>query len=297
MFTNPAFDLDWNLVRTFVAVSNGGSLAAGARELGITHPTAARHIQMLEEGLGTALFTRSGRGLVLNDMGQALQRSAAQMHASAIALQSHINSLRQGPLKQLRIAVSDVLAEMLPGLMFGRFERQRELTVDLVVGNDVVNLLAGEADIAVRHVRPHQQDLVCRRIGVLPMGAYAHRCYVERVGELAADRLHEHAFIDGLARDSLTRGAAKRGIVLDPQQIAFRSDSLACQRAAVNAGWGIGVLPQWMAAEEPDWVELLTDEIMNPEVWLVARPEVRDQLALKEAFTSVGQALEAGLSS
>lgn len=290
MQANPSYDLDWNLVRTFVAVANNGSLAAGARALGITHPTAARHIQLLEEGLGTALFTRSGKGLVLNDMGAALQDKAALMHSSAVAFQSHIEQLKQAPVRTLRIGVAEILAELIPHLMISDVDEN--ISLDMVVSNDVLNLLQREADMAVRHVRPSQQELLCTRVGSVAMGAFAHRDYIAKQGEFSPATAAQYRYIDGLANDHLIRGAARQGLVIQPEQIAFRSDSVACQRAAIAAGWGVGVLPLWMGAREPDWCRVFADEqIIDLEVWLVARPEVKDNQSLKAVFRSIAAAL------
>lgn len=292
MFAHPAFDLDWNLVRTFVAVAKGGSLAAGARSLGITHPTAARHIQMLEEALGVTLFTRSGKGLILNDIGEALQEVTSNMHASAMAVKSQIELLRAAPVPSIRLGVSEILADLLPQLMIMELGNAHS-RVDMLVSNDLVNLLQREADMAVRHVRPDQQELLCKRIGELSMGAFASSAYVQERGLLSFDNVTEHRFIDGLSRDYLVRGAAQRGMQIAPEMIAFRSDSLSCQRAAVRAGWGIAVVPLWVAAQEADWVPVLDEKwVIDLDVWLVARPEVRDHPNMKKTFSRLGEALQ-----
>lgn len=57
---NRAFD--WNRMRGFLAVAEGGSLSAGARQLGLTQPTLGRQITALEQELGLVLFAREGRG-------------------------------------------------------------------------------------------------------------------------------------------------------------------------------------------------------------------------------------------
>ncbi len=295
MQASPTYELDWNLVRTFVAVANGGSLAAGARELGITHPTAARHIQLLEERLGTGLFTRSGKGLVLNDMGTALREKALAMHSSAVALQSHIEHLKEAPVENLRMSVADVLAELIPSLMIADVDSS--IRLDMVVSNDVLNLLEREADMAVRHTRPEQQELICKRVGNVAMCAYAHQSYVDRLGCFEQANASEHRFIDGLSNDFLLRGAGRRGIHIDPAQVVFRSDSVACQRAAVSAGWGIGVLPVWMATKESEWRSVFdADQVIDLEVWLVARPEVKDNRSLKAVFRRISEALEQRLT-
>ena len=56
-----ASNLNWELYRTFLAVLTEGSLSGAARALGITQPTAGRHVEALEAAFGQPLFTRSRR--------------------------------------------------------------------------------------------------------------------------------------------------------------------------------------------------------------------------------------------
>ena len=294
MMGHPAFDLDWNLVRTFVAVGQGGSLAAGARTLGITHPTAARHIQQLEERLGMSLFSRTGQGLVLNETGVHLDAAARVMHDSALAFQAASEGMRERPLQRVTLSVGDVLAEMLPELMLSELNRAAEqpLAVDMLVTNDLVNLLQRDADFALRNVRPDQQELLCKKLGSLPMGVYAHRDYVATYGLLTLEDIGQHRFIDGLSRDYLRRGAAERGLAIELSQIVMRSGSVPCKRAAVRAGWGIASFPCWMAEQEPDWVSVFAvDESIHMDVWLIARPEVRQNQQLFGLFKRLSESL------
>ena len=50
---------DWNLHRTLLAVLQEGSLSGAARRLGLTQPTVARHIDALEQAVGSDLFVRT----------------------------------------------------------------------------------------------------------------------------------------------------------------------------------------------------------------------------------------------
>ena len=130
------------------------------------------------------------------------------------------------------------------------------------------------------------------------MGVFARRDYASRYGRLTEDNLDQHRFIDGLSHDYLLRGAARRGLMINAENVVFRSDSIACRRAAVRAGWGIGAFPLWMAELEPQWQSVFsTDEVIDLEVWLVARPEVRDSLQLSGLFTRLGEGLAAKLTA
>ena len=75
----PGYEVDWNLVRTFVSVVEAGSLAGAARALELSHPTVARHVQQLEAQIGVALFVRGSGGLALNEAGQRLAEVAERM--------------------------------------------------------------------------------------------------------------------------------------------------------------------------------------------------------------------------
>ena len=63
--------LDWNDLRSFLAIARAGSLQGAARALGVNHSTVFRRLNALEAALGVRLFdrlpggyapTRCGRG-------------------------------------------------------------------------------------------------------------------------------------------------------------------------------------------------------------------------------------------
>src|ERR1700749_5068986 len=78
---------EWDHYQPFWAVFRTGSLPAAARALGLTQPTAGRHIEALETALGGgALFTRSPGGLLPTEAALALAPHAEAMALAAEAL-------------------------------------------------------------------------------------------------------------------------------------------------------------------------------------------------------------------
>lgn len=65
-------DLDLNLLRVFVVVVEEGSATQAAQRLYVTQPAVSAALQRLSRALGTELFVRSGRGLMLTARGRAL---------------------------------------------------------------------------------------------------------------------------------------------------------------------------------------------------------------------------------
>ena len=80
--------LDW--IRSFHAVAETGSLSAAARHLNLTQPTIGRHIDLLEDRLGSALFRRGRDGMALTERGADLVATATEMLAAATQFERSI---------------------------------------------------------------------------------------------------------------------------------------------------------------------------------------------------------------
>lgn len=294
-----AFDLDWNLIRSFVAVARAGSLAAGARQLGVAHPTVARHLQQLEESLGFSLFARSPRGLLLNEAGDRLFAAAAPMQDAALSLRNTVDTMGSRPPERVRITVADLLAELLPTLTSTAPSQMPELgvTVDVLVTSNRLNLLEREADIALRHVRPTQQELICRRVGIIRMNAFASSGYIRTFGQMSRGASSSHRLIESIGAGGFLDVLRSQGFGVADEQVVFRSDSLACQKSAAKAGWGIGAFPEALVRPDDGLVQAMSEGTpVDIPVWLVARPEVRENVTMKALFDQIGAALEQRLA-
>lgn len=294
-----ADSLDWNLVRTFVAVVRGGSLSAGARELGLAHPTVARHIQQLEEALGLVLFDRTRAGLQINDAGARLAAAARAMQRGALAFESVSDEVRRAPVSHVRVTAAELISDALPQMLAGALDAVQDLDaefqVELQVTNSRLNLLQRDADFAVRHGQPDQQELIARRVGSLCMNLYASRDYIAQFGPVTPENLAEQRFIDGMSEPHMSNAMASQGMTLDPRQLVFKSDSILSWRSAMLAGFGIAGLPEHVANDERACVIDPGRDPFSIDVWLVARPEVRNNAGLKAVFDALGEQLYAFL--
>ena len=297
--THPAYQLDWNLVRSFVAVVNGGSLAAAARQMGLSHPTVARHVQLLEQNLGVDLFDRTSSGLSINEAGTQLAEAAVRMQKNAIAFEAVSDVVKTSTVGTARITVAEILAELFPALLrpLQKFN-QTERLIELIISDQSLNLLDRECDIAIRHVRPVQTELICRRVGSLPFAAWASSGYLADVGEPTLDTLLQHWFIDGVTHTRFTDAVEKLSNPIPPARVIFRTDSVLAQRKAAQAGWGIAGLPVYLGEQTPGLFQVLaTQPTFELEVWVVARPQVRHTALLKQVFDHVAAALQEFLNA
>lgn len=78
--------IEWELIRTFLAVTEQGSVSGAARVLGASQPTLSRHIRELDRRTQLSLFERSPRGLGLTGQGEALMRAGAGIGATHAGL-------------------------------------------------------------------------------------------------------------------------------------------------------------------------------------------------------------------
>ena len=176
-------DFDWTLIRSFLAVIEEGSLLAAAKRLRSSQPTLGRHMALLEQQLGLALFERTGRGLTPNAAALGLAERARAMADNAAAIGLAASGQADRPSGTVRITASQtVAAYLLPPLLRDMRQELPGIAIEVVSSNAVSNLLRREADIAIRMVRPNQATLVARKIAEVGLGAYAPRDYLRRRG-------------------------------------------------------------------------------------------------------------------
>lgn len=290
MATEPS----WELYRSYLSVLQEGSLSGAARALGLAQPTVGRHVEALETSLGLNLFTRSQTGLLPTPAALELKPYAEAMHSSAAALMRAAEG--QGDVRgTVRISASEMIgAEVLPPIVAELQAAHPGLKVELALTNRVEDLLLREADIAVRMVRPNQDALLARRIGVVELGLYAHREYLRKRGtpEKTAD-LAKHALIGFDEETPFLRAGSKSLPGWRRDAFAMRTDSDLAQFALIRAGAGIGVCQVALARRYPDLVRVMGDDFMFPlEMWVAMHEDLRHSARCKVPFDALCVGLE-----
>ncbi len=285
--TNP----DWTLWRSFLAVLQTGSLSQAARRLALTQPTLGRHIALLEGALGAVLFTRSNDGLRPTKMALALRPQAEAMAASADLL-VRIASGEAGQAEgRVSLTTSEFMGvAVLPPMLAAFQERYPRIAIDLTMSDRNLDLLRGDADLAVRNVAPTQSALVVRRVGEVPVRLYAHRRYAEAHGlPDSLDALAHHALIGRAADAERIPGLAGRNL-----RFTFSPSSDVVMLSALRAGLGIGPCQTGVARTDPDLVPVLPDfDLVQIPVWLAMHEDRRALRRVRLLFDHLGETLKA----
>ena len=278
---------DWHLFRAFLAVVREGSLSSAARALGTTQPTMGRQVAALEAALGIKLFTRSLDGLSPTEAGLRMVPAAEAMDAAAEAAQRSASGEVDRERGTVRITASEVVGgEVLPPIVAQLHALYPGIAVELALSNRNENLLRGDADIAIRMVRPTQGGLVAKRVGRIDVGLYGHSRYlkVHSMPQTVLD-LQRHSMI-GYDRDqSYAHLVAKMGASFTRETFAFRSDSDLAQLAALRAGLGIGASQLGIARRDEALVPVLHAELMFPmEAWVAMHGDLRSNRRMRLTF-------------
>jgi len=287
---------DWDLWRAFHAVMEGGTLSAAARDLGATQPTLGRQIDALEQALGYPLFVRGPRGLVPTQAAEALAPIARTLAATAGALTRAAGGAGQGEQGIVRISASAIVAaEVLPPILT-RFRLQHPgIEVELAASNELADLAAREADIAVRMTAPTGKALLAKKLAELKLHLFAHDNYLAARGTpRTIDELKGHTII-GYDRDtSLLSGLRARGIMVTVRDFGFRTDNDLTQLALLRAGAGIGGMQVLLARKHPELKPVLTDKVfMNLDMWLVMHEDLKAARPVRLMFDHLDKSLSA----
>jgi DNA-binding transcriptional LysR family regulator len=278
-------ELDWNLIHSFVAVAQTGSLSAAARQLGASQPTLGRHVAELERATGLKLFRRGRAGYELTDDGLVLLARAEEVsdHANAF-MRAALGASTEAVSGTVRIAASEVVAAyVLPPMIARLGEAEPSIEIEIAASNQVENLLRRDADIAIRMVEPAQQDLIARKVTDIPLCACAAVSYLDRRGRpQSVGELPRHDLI-GFDRDTdIIDAFSTLGVKLDRHAFRFRADNQIVVWEAVRAGNGIG-FGQLPLAKRDAQVEVILPDMPLPDlpVWLAMHRDVRTSARIR----------------
>jgi DNA-binding transcriptional LysR family regulator len=284
--------VDWTLLQTFLAVAKTGSFSKAARALTATQPTISRHVQQLEEQLGSKIFVRHSRGVKLTERGEQLFEQAQGVDAQIAALLRRQALAETQTAGTVRISANEPIGLYVLPEWLGVFREQYpSIQLELVIDNRASDLTHRDADLAVRMFRPEQPNLLAKRVGDVPVALYAHRDYLARHGTPEGlDDLSRHTVFGQDVDPTWLRIIHQMQLQRD--YFPLRSDSLALHVQALLAGVCIAGAHVAFAQRHPELVRVL-DGVPLPELemWLVVHEELRREPTIACVFDSLHEFL------
>lgn len=276
--------LTLDALRVIEAIARRGSFAAAAGELHRVTSAVSYTVQKLEEDLGVELFDRSGHRARLTATGELVVSRGRELLAAAGQLASDARAVASGWEQQLTIALDLVYPEELLIPLIARFyaengageagveggQREGDAT-DIRISGEILGgawdaLESGRADLAIAPgFAPlpgfHTQPL--DRVPFVLVAAPAHAIFTEAEPLTAWDNYRAIAVAD------TSRQRAPRSIRVGKRQSTLTVSSFAAKSAALEAGLGIGGMPEPLVraqladgrlrtlSVEPDYAEVV----------------------------------------
>ena len=237
----------------FAQVVEAGSLSAAARALRLTPSAVSRSIARTEQRLGTRLLLRTTRAITLTAEGEAYLRAARRILADLAEVEDAIAD--QGvPRGRLRVSAALGHGRMtLVPLVAAFSARYPDIVVDLALGDEVVDILAGQADVAIRFGQLADSPLSARPIGVTGQVVVASPTYLARHG---TPQVPEDLLAHNCLRFNFRRALPDWPFVRDGQAFALKiSGNIECNSGEALAllareGAGIARIGEFSVAED-----------------------------------------------
>ena len=270
--------LEWSDFKVLLALARAGSVAGAARLLQVDNSTVSRRLAALEEAVEAKLLIRGGREFAWTAAGRTLIEAGETMEAAATAALRAVRTAKVEVSGTVRISVPPGFVPVLMGRVLPALRQAHpSLRVELDGGFQRVDLAKGEADIAVRMVRPEEADLVAGHAFDCGWFAYAAASYLEARGcPQSFDELGRHSlvlYIEALHHVPPLRWMeAYRG---DAREL-LRVDNLEVASQTIAAGGGIAVLPCVIADTVPGLRRVFPERVAVNSGWVVFHESARD---------------------
>jgi DNA-binding transcriptional LysR family regulator len=251
---------NWDDLRYFVAVAQAGTVSQAARSLAVDHATVIRRIEALERALGGKLFERNPRGYNLTFTGEQLMASAEIIHEETRKIMREARSGGHGVGGLVRVSSLEGFGNFFLAARLPQFTAQYP--------NLAVELLTLQQIESGRFVREKLTDYL--------LYVYGSKDYLAKHPPITTrEDLKPHPFCGYIDDLVFVRGLNYLNEVAPGLRARLQSSSLHAQAEAVSQGYGLCILPAFIASRRPELEPVLPDEIvLRRSYWLVANSDV-----------------------
>ena len=244
-------------------MADTGSFTAAAVDLGLSGPTVSKAVQRLEARLGERLIHRTSRRFALTESGRILAVRAARILAEGEAAEAEAKATSAVPRGRVRLAVpmSFGLRHVAPVLPES-LTAHSEVSIDLLLDDRRVDLIAGGIDVALRIADLADSSLIARRLCPVRRWVVGSPAYFARRGTPLRPRdLRDHACLgytwlaSGETWHFTDAAGAEEAVTVKGPLTASNGDALA---GALEAGIGVALQPDFLAWEAVNDGRLVT---------------------------------------
>lgn len=253
-----ARDLDWNLLRVFLALAEAGSVTGAAERLSLKQPSVSAALKRLEDRVGARLIDRARGRFHLTAAGQRLLEEAREVQMAILRLADRITEAEGQVTGHVTVALaSHIVCPLFDAVLVEFFADHPAATISLEVmpSRDAVAMVAARrASMALCLLATHPSGVVSELMYRETFGLFCGRSHpLFGARELPPDGLAGQAVVsfqtdrDGDALGAVT--ALRRRLGLD-DRVVGSSAHLEEVRRMIEAGLGVGPLPLHVVARD-----------------------------------------------
>lgn len=286
--------LSWDDFRYVRAIAQTRSLAGAATALGINHSTVFRRLGQIETRLGSRLFERNRNGYALTPCGEAMVKLAERMEDDIVVFEREVAGHDLRPSGELRVTTNDtLLVDLMTDVLAGFRRAYPDITLDIVVANESLNLSKRDADVAIRATDRPPETLIGKRAGGIAWAVYGPAARGKRKLDLAAA---------GRTQDWVGLGANLAGVKpakwikthVAPERIVYRINTVLGCAEAVAAGIGFGLLPCFIGEKTRGVTRLAPpDPDLEGGLWLLTHADLRQTARVRAFMDFAGREIAA----
>ena len=275
-------ELEWSDFKIVLALGRGASVAGAARILGVDGSTVSRRLAAAEEAFGAVLIVRGGTKFSFTAEGKAALAAAETMEAAVIAAAAAVRTSKTELQGIVKISCAPSSVHFL--LPFPKLvaERHPGLDIELISARTVIDLAKGDADIAMRAVRPTDLDVIVRHNFEWGSCAYAAITYLKEHGQPTTfEDLSRHKLVR--YDDSFLRASFAKWIepYVSTTTSNMRVDSIDMAHNMIAAGRGIGMLFCCNGDADPRLARVFPEPIDMMQGWIVYHESSRGSARIK----------------
>lgn len=265
--------MEWSDLQYFLALATEKTLPKAAEQLGVNRTTVSRRIAELESSLGTRLFERKGRTLVLTPAGVEALAVARNMEGELTDLGRRLFGRDEQLAGVIRLTTSAGIADLISKDLAAFGAQHPEVVLEISVSNAQEDLELMESDMALRLTGRPPDNLVGRKLVDMKSALYAN-------ADLAAAtaRGEPVGFVAWVGQPDVPDWVAEQFAC---QRITVTTNSVAVVTEFVAAGAGISDLPCHVGELDDRLVRISAPRPFRmPEVWLLYHPQLRSRFRI-----------------